>query len=162
MRTLATPRLRLEPLTRHHAPELFEALASPALYAMMDEKPPASLEAVVERYTRLESRRSADGREAWLNWVVREMDSAAAIGYVQATLQEDGTTFIGYVIAPAAQRRGFAREATSAMLEELRAAYGAKRFRASADARNASSIALLRALGFTNDGADAGDLLFSL
>jgi ribosomal-protein-alanine N-acetyltransferase len=160
MRKLTTPRLVLEPLTRRHAREMFEALSDRAIFRYIDEAPPASVEALAARYTRLESRRSGDGREHWLNWVVREPASGAAIGFVQASVMENGTAFVAYVIAPPSQGKGYGREATAAMIDELAARYGAKDLRASVDARNAASIRLVAALGFQEARRDGGDILF--
>ena len=46
----------------------------------------------------LESRRSPDGSEEWLNWVVREKESNAAVGTLQATIAGD-RAFVAWVIA---------------------------------------------------------------
>jgi RimJ/RimL family protein N-acetyltransferase len=163
IRKLATPRLVLEPLVAAHAPEMFAVLSDAAIFRFMDEAPPASLEALADRYGRLETRLSGDGRERWLNWVVREKASAKAVGFVQATLREDGTTLIAYVITPAFQKRGFAREATRAMIAELGSKYGAKRPRASVDPRNTASLALLASLGFREvPKGGGGDRIFVL
>jgi ribosomal-protein-alanine N-acetyltransferase len=157
---LTTQRLVLEPLARHHAQEMFEALSDRAIYRFIDEAPPASVEALATRYARLESRRSGDGREHWLNWVVREPASGNAVGFVQASVMENGTAFVAYVIAPPSQGKGYGREATAAMIEELERGYGAKLLRASVDARNAASIALAAALGFAEARRDGGDIIF--
>jgi RimJ/RimL family protein N-acetyltransferase len=148
MRALATPRLALEPLEARHAPEMFVALVDPALYRFMSERAPQSVELLAQRYARLESRESADATQAWLNWIVRVAGTGAAIGFVQATVHAGGLADVAYVIAGFAQRQGYGREATAAMIEELRARYGVSRLRASVDAPNAPSIALLHALGF--------------
>jgi [ribosomal protein S5]-alanine N-acetyltransferase len=71
MRELFSSRLRLEPQTAAHAEAMFAVLGDLAIYAYENE-PPASLEWLRERFTKLETRRSADGREQWLNWVLRE------------------------------------------------------------------------------------------
>jgi [ribosomal protein S5]-alanine N-acetyltransferase len=160
MQKLMTARLVLEPLTRHHAQEMFDALSDRTLYRYIDEAPPASVDALAARYTRLESRRSGDGREHWLNWVVREPVSGQAIGFVQASVMENGTAFVAYVIAPSSQGQGYGREATAAMIGELFARHGAKELRASVDARNAASIKLAAALGFTEARRDGGDIIF--
>ena len=163
VRKLTTERLKLEPLTKAHAPEMFAALSDPAIYRFMDEAPPDSLEALAQRYARLETRLSGDGRERWLNWVVRESATSRAIGFVQATVREDGSALVAYVIAPAAQGQGFAREATTAMIGELRERYGSTRLRASTDPRNAASIALLSSLGFREmRKSSSGDRIFEL
>ena len=71
MRPVPTPRLLLEPQLASHAPAMFALLSDPALYRHEDA-PPESLAALARRYERLASRRSADGREHWLNWVLRQ------------------------------------------------------------------------------------------
>ena len=160
LRKLTTKRLVLEPLMRAHAFEMFSALSDPAIYRYIDEAPPATVESLAERYARLETRQSGNGEERWLNWIVREAATARAVGFVQATVKEDGTAFVAYVIAPAAQGKGFAREATESMLGELRSTYGASRFRANVDHQNATSIALLRNLGFRETSQNGGDRIF--
>lgn len=160
MRPLATPRLALEPLVEAHAAEMFAALSDEATYRYIDEEAPESVERLAQRYRRLESRRSADGTEHWLNWVARESSSGAAIGYVQATVQPDGTAIVAYVIAPSRWGHGFGREATGAMIAEVIATYGAKRLVATVDEANAASIRLLQALGFEDRGRREGDRVY--
>jgi hypothetical protein len=77
-------------------------------------QPPASVDALRARYAKLESRRSGDGREQWLNWVIR-MDGAGLIGYVQATVHANGSAAIAYEMASAHWGRGLGRAATEAM-----------------------------------------------
>ncbi len=71
MRTLEADGLVLEPLTVAHAEAMFALLSDPALYRYIDEAPPADVDHLRARYARLERRESADGRQRWLNWVVR-------------------------------------------------------------------------------------------
>jgi hypothetical protein len=87
MRTLATDRLHLEPQLAAHADEMFVVLSDPAIYEFENQPPPPAgwLRA---RYARLESRRSADGRDQWLNWVLR-LHTGELIGYVQASIFAD-------------------------------------------------------------------------
>ena len=122
MRVISTARLQLEPLTAAHADEMFGVLSDPAIYTF-ENAPPASLEWLRERYARLESRRSADGNEAWLNWIVRHADSAEPLGYVQATVLEDRSALVAYEFASAHWGRGYAHEAVVAMLDELAGIY---------------------------------------
>ena len=148
MLALSTARLRLEPLEPRHADGLFEGLQHAALYAFVADTPPASVEALQERYARLARRVSPDGTEEWLNWALYGLTEARLVGYVQATLPEEGDASIAYVLVPEAWGRGYAREAVAAMIEHLGAAYGRATARATVDTRNARSIALLEALGF--------------
>lgn len=145
----------LEPQTAAHAPELFAVLDDPELYVFTDDKGPASLAALTERLRRLESRRSPDGAEHWLNWVVRNAEGAA-VGYIQATVRRGGEAEIAYVLGRAHWGWGFATRACDAMLDALVDDYGVIRASATLDPRNAASLALLRRLGFSCVSSDSG------
>ena len=138
--------LALEPQTAAHAAEMFEVLCDPAIYEHEGE-PPASPQWLRARYERLESRRSPDGREAWLNWVVRVPGSGLA-GYVQATVGEGGLATIAYVLASRHWGQGVARRAVEAMMAELEAQHGVSRFAAVLKRDNYRSMRLLERLGF--------------
>jgi hypothetical protein len=64
-------RLVLEPLEARHAAALFEGLQCPRLYEFTEDEPPQNLDVLRARYVMLSQRRSPDGAEIWLNWVVR-------------------------------------------------------------------------------------------
>ena len=158
---LRTPRLLLEPISPAHAPGMFLGLCDPRLYEFISAEPPASIEALRQRYERLAKRTSPDGLEQWLNWILRPVDEPACLGYVQATVRAGGaggagregagaggTADVAYVLFSCAQRRGLAREGVAAMIEHLRSSGTAHNFRATVHPANAPSIALLRALGF--------------
>jgi RimJ/RimL family protein N-acetyltransferase len=153
MRTLVTPRLVLEPQVAAHAERMYALLQDPAIYRYENE-PPQSVDWLRERFSRLESRTSADGSEQWLNWVVRLRDSELR-GYVQATVCEASPTAIAYVFASTWWGRGYASEAVAAMMEELAANYGIHAFSAVLKHDNLRSIRLLERLGFAQAGPDA-------
>ena len=146
MRSLDADGLSLEPQTAAHAEAMYAVLSDPAIYAYENEPPP-SLAWLRERYAALESRRSPDGREQWLNWVVR-LPGGELIGYVQATLHDDGRAAIAYEFGSAWWGRGLARRAVEAMLAELAAAHGVRRLSALLKRANARSRRLLERLGF--------------
>ena len=104
MRVVEAGNLRLEPQTAQHAAEMFAVLSDPAIYEYENE-PPASAEWLRERFSRLETRMSRDGREQWLNWVIR-IPSSELIGYVQATVHSGGRANIAYVLSSAYWGRG--------------------------------------------------------
>jgi len=139
--------LVLEPLTAAHAPAMYAVLADPEIYRYLDSKPPESPARLETLYARWEARVSPDGRERWLNWVVRE-SSGALVGHVQATLDAAGRTAIAYVLASRYWGRGYARAATEAMMSSLAADYECAAFHAVVEAANARSIALLARLSF--------------
>lgn len=118
---LVSARLRLEPVTAAHAPEMVRALADPALYRFTGGEPP-ELDALAARYARLEAGSSPDGAESWLNWIIRTGDDATAAGYVQATVGRSGLeATVAWVVAASHQGRGLATEAAGTMLTWLRA-----------------------------------------
>ncbi|NJK31651.1 MAG: GNAT family N-acetyltransferase, partial [Deltaproteobacteria bacterium] len=130
-----------------HADQLFAGLQDPALYRFIAEAPPTDVEALRARYTRLATRRSPDGRQAWLNWAIWSFAEEAYVGYVQATV-EAGEADIAYVVFQDYWGRGYARKAVAEMMGLLREAHGVAGFRATVDTRNHRSRALLEALGF--------------
>ena len=146
MRRLETPRRALEPLVAAHAEAMFEVLSDPAIYAF-ENAPPASLQWLHERYAKLETRLSADGREQWLNWVLR-VRGGALIGYVQATIEADASAWIAYESASAFWGRGLAGEAVQAMIDELASHYGVHTLRAMFKRANVRSLRLLQRLQF--------------
>jgi ribosomal-protein-alanine N-acetyltransferase len=146
LRALVTPRFTLEPQTAAHAAQMFTVLSDPRIYEF-ENQPPPSLEWLRARYTKLESRRSADGREQWLNWVVR-MPTTELAGYVQATIPGDGSASIAYEFASAYWGRGLASEAVAAMIDELAGSYGVRRVQAVLKRANLRSARLLQRLGF--------------
>ena len=153
MRTLETRRLLLEPQRVSHADEMFVVLCDPAIYAHENE-PPASVEWLRARFARLEARRSPDGRQRWLNWVLRAVDGTL-IGYVQATVLDDGVAYIAYVLGSAHWGRGLASEATAAAMDELAARYRVREFLAVLKRGNRRSLRLLERHGFVPASASA-------
>ena len=116
---IETKRLRLEPLTVEDAGAMVEVLADPALYAVIGGEPPTR-EALGAHYARLAVGHSDDGRETWLNWIVRLRDGGREVGTVQATVVDDGRhAEIAWVIGRPWQGRGIASEAAAALVAWL-------------------------------------------
>lgn len=144
---LRTPKVTLEPLCAAHAAEMFGPLSNPSHYAFIPQNPPESLEVLRERYQRLESRRSPNGHELWLNWGVR-LPTGEAAGLVQATGYPDGRAAIAYEFFAAFRGKGIATLAVRTILLHLRDDARLTHASARVDTRNAKSIALLERLGF--------------
>jgi RimJ/RimL family protein N-acetyltransferase len=153
MRAIRTCRLVLEPQVAAHADTMIDVLSDPAIYAY-ENAPPPSLDWLRERYRKLETRRSGDGREQWLNWVIRTDDGRLA-GYVQATVRDDGTAAIAYELGSAWWGQGIASEAVTAMTDELHAHYRVRKLAAVFKTANARSRQLLERQGFAPAPADA-------
>lgn len=146
MDTLFTPDLTLEPLVAGHAEAMFDVLSEPELYRYLDFGPPPSLDHLRGVYEALEARVSPDGSRLWLNWVVRPRDEAP-VGFVQATVS-GADAWVAYVLSREFWGRGYAFQATQAVIEHLRATCGVARFLATVEAGNERSVRLLQRLGF--------------
>ena len=103
-------RVSLMPLREQHAGELTGLLEDAFV---RDALGVADVDGLRRRFAAWESRRSPDGEERWLNWIVRERADGRALGWVQATV--GGTTAsIAYALLPAERRRGAASDAVRA------------------------------------------------
>ena len=142
---ITTPRLELEPLLPAHASALYPILADISLYEFTGGSPPFSETALAELYTRRLSRRSPDGKELWLNWLIRTRDPGIAIGYVQATVSPAHAQ-VAWVVGAQWQGRGYASEAAQALvgwLQRLRV----PQIRACVNPRHAASQKVARNAG---------------
>jgi [ribosomal protein S5]-alanine N-acetyltransferase len=145
LRILFTDRLVLEPLGAGHAEGMFGGLSDPELYRFLMERPPVSVEWLRQRYERLSTRQSDDGRERWWNWVMR-LTGGEFVGYVQATIRE-GEAEIAYVVFRPYWRRGLAGEAVGEMIREL-VSVGVTSICACTDRGNSKSRRMLERLEF--------------
>jgi RimJ/RimL family protein N-acetyltransferase len=142
---LSSPRLTLEPLTAAHADELFAELTDPDVLTYVDSAPPPTVAALREQYRRLESRRSPDGTEEWLNWAV--MLDGHAIGFVQATVRAGERITLGYGFGRAHWSQGYGTEAVRTMVDYLTSQFPKARLDATVDERNIASVRLLERIG---------------
>ncbi len=156
MAALNTKRLRIEPLVEAHAAALFPGLQDETLYEFVGDRAPASVDALVERYRRLSTRKSPDGSEAWLNWALWSQPLDRYVGWIQATVYPDRTAHIAYVLFRKDWGCGYAREAVTALMDHLRSDWSVADIRATVDTRNQRSIALLEALGFVRGQVRVG------
>jgi ribosomal-protein-alanine N-acetyltransferase len=152
MHVIETGSLTLEPQTAAHAQEMFAVLSDPAIYEYENEPPP-SVEWLRARFTKLESRLSANGEEQWLNWVIR-LPTSELIGYVQATVDPNGRAAIAYELSSAYWGRGLARRAVQAMISELVERYQVHHLTAVFKRTNLRSMRLLERLGFSPASAE--------
>lgn len=109
-------RVRLDPLRVADAAEMVDVLADPGLYAVIGGSPP-TLDELTEQYRRQVVGRSVDGRQVWLNWIVRV--EGTAVGYVQATVHDGDRAVVAWVIGRPWQGRGYATEAGRELLALL-------------------------------------------
>jgi RimJ/RimL family protein N-acetyltransferase len=133
-------RLVLVPLRADDADELTPLLSEAPLRQWLRADDAAGLR---ERFAGWETRRSPDGREAWLNWVVRAADGGRALGWVQATVRGDAAS-VAYALLPSERGAGVASEALRALVPWL----GAASVTAAIDDANVASGRVAAAAGF--------------
>jgi RimJ/RimL family protein N-acetyltransferase len=115
--TMVTERLVLRSLRPEDADEMVGVLRDQQLHEFTGGRP-LTLDEMRLRYRRLAVGRSADGKQTWLNWVVRLRASSAAVGTVQATVTGEHAQ-IAWVVSVPWQRKGIATEATIALVDWL-------------------------------------------
>lgn len=147
---LDTTRLHLEPQNIAHAREMSHVLSDTSLYRFIGGTPP-TLQRLMERYARQSLGHSPDGEQGWLNWIVRRQDTAAAIGFVQATVlctHESPRAEIAWVIGAQHHGKGYATEASNRMVAWLQA-QEVNTLIAHIHPRNQASAAVARKLGLS-------------
>lgn len=113
---VAARRVVLVPLTINDAAQMVTVLADEDLYAFTGGGPP-TLPELRAGYALQVAGHSADGTQEWRNWIIRLVTDRTAIGYVQATIADDGTRAeIAWVVGRAWQGRGYATEAAAALV----------------------------------------------
>jgi RimJ/RimL family protein N-acetyltransferase len=150
-----TPRLRLVPVRPDDAEEMFTVLNDQRLHRYTGGLPPSAAE-LAERYRGLESRRSADGSEVYLTWVVRLVPLGEAIGEVGGAVTDDGRATIAYTIGHRYQRHGFATEAVLAMVRLLTSHVDVSTLEALIPPSHAAAQRVAAGLGMECDGQRAG------
>jgi RimJ/RimL family protein N-acetyltransferase len=108
-------RLQFSPLMASHAEAMFPILSDRQLYRFTGDEPPESQILLEARYRQLESRKSPDGSQSWLNWLVSLKENDTAIGYIQATVSASQAE-IAWVVGTKWQGNGYASEAAVALV----------------------------------------------
>jgi RimJ/RimL family protein N-acetyltransferase len=147
-RRLESERLVLEPLRPEHADELAPVLDDRSLHRFTGGEP-VGVDELRARFERQSRGRSPDGRDRWLNWVVRERTTGRPVGTVQATVSEsDRGPFaeLAWVIGTGYQRRGLAKEAVGVMSAWLRER-GVSCLRANIHPHHDASMGVARSIG---------------
>ena len=143
-----TSRLRIEPLSLNHASVIFPAQLDPLIYRFIPDEP-LSLEELTRRYSFLESGKSPDGTEHWLNWIAFDRDNPTVIGTFQATVPADAPTSIAYTVFPPFWGQGYATEIGLCMISHIFNTYSPSSVIAEIDTRNTTSIRLVERWGFS-------------
>ena len=115
---LRTARLNLLPINQGHAPAMFDVLNDPALYEFVSSSPPTDVGALSRLYEFWENRRSPNGAELWLNWVLNLRAQDRLIGHFQVGVQPDHAD-MAWFLGLKWQHHGYATEAAEAVLAWL-------------------------------------------
>jgi RimJ/RimL family protein N-acetyltransferase len=131
--------------------KLYPELAEPRLYEFISGEPPASVQAVWDRFVRLEEPplgRSRRERELWLNWVIKSNDREY-VGLIEATVRNNLSDQLAYFVFVAHQGQGFGAAAVKLVIDHVVDEFDVTSARALVDTRNTASIRLLERLGFS-------------
>jgi RimJ/RimL family protein N-acetyltransferase len=110
----------------------------------------ADLDALRARLRGWESRRSPDGSEQWLNWLVEDAEPA---GWVQATIRKE-VALVAYAVLPRRRGEGVATEAVTALTGWLHRDYPVVEANIAGD--NVASQHVAQRCGFTKTGRSRG------
>jgi ribosomal-protein-alanine N-acetyltransferase len=146
---IKTLRMFLEPVTAKHAAPMFAGLQDQRAYRYLEEGPPESIAELQSRYELLTAQISPNGKEIWLNWMLKRRGAEHYVGYVQATVfPKQRIALVAYHIFPAFWGQHLAREAVKGMLAAIGPEYDLVEARAHIDTRNKASIKVVESLGF--------------
>jgi RimJ/RimL family protein N-acetyltransferase len=168
---ILSPRLRLVPLTPAVLEGMLEGDGTAAAVLMGVDPPTEWMEG--ERYVfamRRDQIRRDPSEQPWLlRGIVSRESPPVAIGQIgfHEAPGEDGIVEIGYMVHPEYRRRGYAEEATRAMIGWASEQPGVRGIRASVSPDNEPSLQLVKKLGFMQTGSqmdeiDGLELVFDL
>jgi ribosomal-protein-alanine N-acetyltransferase len=145
---LTTQRLRLEPSRVHHAAPCFDLFQDEKLYQYIQREKPSDPSRFTERLSFLENRISPDFSEYWWDWICFDLATNQIIGQVEVGFDRaTRESLMGYHVFPAYWRKGYGKEACSAVVDFLLGARNASKVIFEIDIRNTDSIALAESLG---------------
>jgi RimJ/RimL family protein N-acetyltransferase len=156
---IETERLVLTPLRAGDADALFAYRSLPDVRRFQTWEPSVLEDA--DAFIAELAATAWDTPGTWFQLGVRRRDTGELIGDLGVHFLEDGEQAeIGFTLAPSAQGQGFAAEALTALLRYLFRACGKHRVTASADPRNAKSMALLARMGMRREAHFVRSLWF--
>ncbi len=145
---IQTPRLLLNPVMGSHADAAFGPMQDDAIYEWISMNKPRTVETLRANWTRLESRLSTDGADAWPVWAVTRRSDGALVGEVDAVVDDNIVcTNLGYYFFPDFWGQGYATEAVKAVADYL-ISQGIHRLVATVTVGNHASAQVLKKAGF--------------
>jgi ribosomal-protein-alanine N-acetyltransferase len=152
MRIIRTPRLRLVPVTSANAAALWEVLQGPELRDYQDL--PDVNRAQFVRIVGARPTRLGSGSAGRFEWLVHYASGNEALGWVSLRISESNrfAAEVGYSVVHVHRGRGIATEAVGALVEEGFRRGRLREIRAFCLPENRASRAVLRNLGFADEG----------
>ncbi len=153
MEPLRTRLLLLDPLSRDDYPWLCGVYADPEVMRYIgsgvrnEENCRKALDAALAQAERL----------GFGYWVLRERSSGERVGGAMLMIRREGAPVeLGFLLARGAWGRGFATEAARAVVDHAFGALQVPEIQAFTDVDNAASMAVLRKVGFRDEGLCTG------
>lgn len=147
---LDTPRLILRHFRPDDVPVLSAYRSDPAVARYQGWSSPVTLAeatALVRHFADSDPR-----RPGWFQYAIELKEDGSLVGDVGVNLHENRMQAdLGFTLATDRQRHGYATEAVRAVLDDL-FTRGLRRVSAECDVRNVRSAALLRRVGFEEEG----------
>jgi len=143
-----TARIIFEILKVEHAGKVFNAFKDDRIYKYIPLLRYATTRELEERYNTLSSKGPNDGTCVWLNWILRDKIIHQYIGWIQATIYNNGKAALAYIIFPKYWRQGYAKEACGSIIEHIFGTYSIESIFVEIDTKNEASIKLVKSLGF--------------
>lgn len=146
--SLSSDRLDLVPANPEHADLTWPYLKDETMWQFSPALRPPTIEALRGRYERwMHDVPYLGAVERWENWICARSDDRDVVGEAQATYA--GTNvYVAYGVFPPFRGRGYAREATAAVIDHARHVHGAQHAVAEIAAANVASEHVARSLGF--------------
>lgn len=144
----------LRPLRVSDADEMVLVLADPALHEFTGGDPP-NLGTLQQRY-RHQVAGPGESGEVWCNWIIRTKTDGRCVGFVQATVNGHSAE-LAWVVGGRDQRRGFATEGATAVLEWLSVDEAVHRIEAHVHSANVASLTVADRIGLVRTGELDGD-----
>lgn len=157
---IVTVRLRLDALCDEDAEALFAYRGDPAVARFQGWKPASVADA--RRFIETQHGLAPDTPDTWWQRAIRLRDSGELIGDLGLHFVDDRTVELGISLAPAQQRKGYAREALEVMLDFVFGGLRKQGAVAFVEPRNFMCMRLLEGLGMHRRDSQAGDVRFEL
>ena len=143
-----TSRIAFEPLKKEHAEKVFESFSDERIYEYIPLSRYDTQGKLEDRFIELSLKGPGDGSTIWLNWMLKEKAINQYVGWVQATIYDNGKAALAYVIFPKYWKQGYAKEACDSIIDHIFSAYSIESIYIEVDTRNTASIRLADRLGF--------------